>query len=173
MDPGLGAIRTWSTLIDAVARQTPAPLPAIALYQTPGCSLIPRWVGCLQRLWRPAPGDPAGKRAPLRPGLIVEAACMFACGVASFELVLAFCKQAQQRKKPCPSPLQQRFRVPPRTGNLPDLVIPKHLAGRPMNHLLPGAPLSGRWKAARAAASNSSKLARSAAHGRPARPQPG
>ena len=73
--------------------------------------------------------------------LMVEALYV-AVRVASFELVLAFLQQAQQRQSLSLSLLQQRFRVPPRRTALPDPVIPQHLLAS-YDHLLPGAPLTG------------------------------
>jgi hypothetical protein len=73
--------------------------------------------------------------------------------VASFELVLAFLQQAQQRQtlSLSLSLLQQRFRVPPRRSALPDPVIPQHLLAS-CDHLLPGASLSGGGSGVAAAA---------------------
>jgi hypothetical protein len=82
--------------------------------------------------------------------LMVEALYV-AVRVASFELVLAFLQQAQQRQTLSLSGLQQRFRVPPRRSALPDPVIPQHLLAS-YDHLLPGAPLSGGGSGAAAAA---------------------
>ncbi|WP_231594901.1 hypothetical protein [Synechococcus sp. CBW1107] len=82
--------------------------------------------------------------------LMVEALYV-AVRVASFELVLTFLQQAQQRQTLSLSGLQQRFRVPPRHAALPDPVIPQHLLAS-YDHLLPGAPLSGGGSSAAAAA---------------------
>lgn len=71
--------------------------------------------------------------------------------VFSFELVLAFLQQAQQRQSLSLSLLQKRFRVPPRRNALPDPVIPHHLLAS-YDHLLPGAPLAGGGSSAAAAA---------------------
>ena len=57
---------------------------------------------------------------------------------ASFELVLAFLQQAQQRQTLSLSLLQQRFRVPPRRSSLPDPVISQHLLAS-YDYLLPRA----------------------------------
>jgi hypothetical protein len=72
--------------------------------------------------------------------LMVEALYV-AVRVASFELVLAFLQQAQQRQSLSLSLLQQRFRVPPRRRAFSDPVISQHLLAS-YDHLLPGAPLS-------------------------------
>jgi hypothetical protein len=58
--------------------------------------------------------------------------------VASFELVLAFLLQAQQRKTLSLAALQQRFRLPPRCSNHPDPVIP-HTCWPPMTTSSPRA----------------------------------
>ena len=60
--------------------------------------------------------------------------------VASFELVLAFLQQAQQRQTLSLSLLQQRFRVPPRRSALADPVISQHLLAS-YDHLLQPRPL--------------------------------
>ena len=71
------------------------------------------------------------RRRPANGRSAVRSVC-----VASFELVLAFLLQAQQRKTLSLAALQQRFRLPPRCSNHPDPVIPQHLLVS-YDHLLP------------------------------------
>ncbi|NBW63935.1 MAG: IS21 family transposase, partial [Synechococcaceae bacterium WB4_1_0192] len=93
-----------------------------------------RWWDFWQQLLTGGDRDAAAR-------LMVEALYV-AVRVASFDLVLAFLQQAQQRQTLTLSLLQQRFRVPPRRTTLPDPVIPQHLLAS-YDHLLPGAPLTG------------------------------
>jgi hypothetical protein len=72
---------------------------------------------------------------------VMAEALYAAVRVASFELVLAFLLQAQQRKTLSLAALQQRFRLPPRCSNHPDPVIPQHLLAS-YDHLLPRAARS-------------------------------
>jgi len=92
-----------------------------------------RWWDFWQQLLSGGDRDAAAR-------LMVEALYV-AVRVASFELVLAFLQQAQQRQSLSLSLLQQRFRVPPRRRAFPDPVISQHLLAS-YDHLLPGAPLS-------------------------------
>jgi hypothetical protein len=101
------------------------------------------WWNFWQRLLASGDRDAAAR-------LMVEALYV-AVRVASFERVLAFLQQAQQRQTLSLSGLQQRFRVPPRRSALPDPVIPQHLLAS-YDHLLPGAPLSSCGSGAAAAA---------------------
>jgi hypothetical protein len=93
-----------------------------------------RWWDFWQQLLAGGDRDAAAR-------LMVEALYV-AVRVASFELVLAFLQQAQQRQTLSLSGLQQRFRVPPRLSAFSDPVISQHLLAS-YDHLLPGSPLSG------------------------------
>jgi len=109
------------------------------------------WWNFWQRLLASGDRDGAAR-------LMVEALYV-AVRMASFELVLAFLQQAQQRQTLTLSGLQQRFRVPPRRSARPDPVIPQHLLDS-YDHLLPGAPLSS-CRGGTAAAALAARLLRS------------
>lgn len=101
------------------------------------------WWGFWQRLLASGDRDAAAR-------LMVEALYV-AVRVASFELVLAFLQQAQQRQTLFLAGLQQRFRVPPRRSALPDPVIPQHMLAS-YDHLLPTSPFTGSGSSLTAAA---------------------
>jgi len=93
-----------------------------------------RWWDFWQQLLRCGDRDGAAR--------LMAEALYAAVRVASFELVLAFLLQAQQRQALSLSALQQRFRVPPRCQDRSDPVIPQHLLAS-YDHLLPHAARSG------------------------------
>ena len=115
------------------------------------------WWNFWQRLLASGDRDGAAR-------LMVEALYV-AARVASFELVLAFLQQAQQRQTLSLSLLQQRFRVPPRRIALPDPVIP-HICWPPMTTSSP-VPRSQAVEAALPLLLKQLKLARFRSHWQP------
>jgi hypothetical protein len=120
--------RAWSIeldhLIDALRRK-----PRALLHCRYQRELFPdeRWWDLWQELRASGDRDNAAR-------LMVEALHV-GCRLATYEAVLAFLQQAQQRQILSLSLLQQRFRVPPRRSALPDPVVPQHLLAS-YDHLL-------------------------------------